>query len=55
MPAASSMMVRRSAGLALIRAPMRPWLTSAVEREPVAASANSVCTSRARISRPFTE
>src|SRR6267154_105760 len=52
MPAASSMMVRRSIGLALIKVPMRPWLTSAVERDPVAASANSVCTSRARISLP---
>ena len=33
MPAASSMMLRRSAALALISAPMRPWLTKAVERE----------------------
>src|SRR4029450_378650 len=52
MPAASSMIMRRSAGLALIRVPTRPWLTIAVEREPVAASANSVCTSPARVSPP---
>ena len=30
------------------------WLTSADERAPLVASANIVCTSRARVSRPFT-
>ena len=33
---------------------MRPWWTSAGEREPVEASANSTVTSRARTSRPLT-
>ena len=53
MPAASSRMARRSSGLALTMAPTRPWLTSPDERAPVARSANSVCTSRARASRPL--
>ena len=52
-PAASSMMARRSVGLAAISWPTWPWLTRAVEREPVAASANSNCTSRARVSEPL--
>ena len=42
MPAASSKRVRRSVGLAAISAPIRPWLTNAVERAPEAASANNV-------------
>ncbi len=50
-PAASSSRPRRSIGLALMIAPMRPWLTSAVECAPVAASAKSSWTSRARTSR----
>src|SRR5262249_14207883 len=36
-----------------IIAATRPWLTSAAECGPVAASANSSCTSRARTSRPL--
>ncbi len=34
--------------------PTRPWLTMAEARAPDAMSANSVCTSRARTSLPFT-
>ena len=34
--------------------PMRPWLTRAVEWAPVAESANSNCTSLARVSMPLT-
>ena len=45
MPAASSSISRRSTGLAAITAPIRPWLTSAGEWAPVAASANSSDTS----------
>ncbi len=52
MPAASSSIARRSAGLAAITAPIRPWLTKAGEWAPVAASANSSWTSRPRTSRP---
>ena len=53
-PAASSRTWRRSVGLALIRAATRPWLTSAGDCAPTAASANNVCTSRARTERPDT-
>ena len=54
MPAASSRIERRSSGRAPTRAETRPWLTMAEERAPLARSANRVCTSRARISRPLT-
>ena len=54
MPAASSSTARRSSGLAPTSAPTRPWLTIAEARAPDARSANSVCTSRARTSLPFT-
>ncbi len=54
MPAASSRMLRRSSGRAPTIAPTRPWLTIAEARAPVAMSANRVCTSRARASRPLT-
>src|SRR5947209_14348581 len=33
--------------------PILPWCTSAGDRAPVAASANRICTSRARTSRPL--
>src|SRR5713226_4657442 len=52
-PAASSSRERRSTGLALMMAPMRPWLTRAVECAPVAASAKSSWTSRARTCEPL--
>ena len=45
MPAASSSISRRSTGLAAMTAPILPWLTSAGECAPVAASANSRATS----------
>src|SRR5713226_6874919 len=51
--AASSSRLRRSTGLALMMAPMRPWLTRAVECAPVAASAKSSWTSRARTCEPL--
>ena len=54
MPAASSMMRRRSCGLELMISLIWPWRTSAWLRAPVAASANSSCTSRARTSLPLT-
>ncbi len=54
MPAASSSKTRRSAGAAPTIAATRPWLTIADARAPVAMSANRVCTSRARASRPLT-
>jgi hypothetical protein len=40
--------------LALINSPIWPWRTSAGECEPVEASANSICTSRARTFLPLT-
>ena len=52
MPAASSSRNRRSTGLAEMTALILPWLTSAGECAPVAASANSNETSFARTSRP---
>ena len=54
MPAASSSISRRSVGLAAMTALILPWLTSAGEWAPVAASANSKATSLARTSRPLT-
>ena len=54
MPAASSSTARRSSGRAVTSAPTRPWLTMPDACAPVARSANSVCTSRARTSLPFT-
>ncbi len=44
---------RRCSGLAAMISPMRPWWTSAGEREPVEASASRIYTSRARASRPL--
>src|SRR5215203_5704626 len=52
MPAASSSRSRRSVGLAEMIEPTLPWLTSAGECAPVAASANSSETSLARTSLP---
>ena len=52
MPAASSSSSRRSTGFAEMTAPILPWLTSAGECAPVAASANNKATSLARTSRP---
>jgi hypothetical protein len=52
--AASSSIMRRSAGLAAITAAILPWLTSAGLCAPVAASANTSATSLARTSRPLT-
>ncbi len=40
-------------GLAPISSPIWPWRTMAGEREPEEASANNICTSRARTSRPL--
>jgi hypothetical protein len=40
-------------GFAWMISPMRPWCTIDGEREPVEASANRICTSRARTSRPL--
>ena len=54
MPAASSSTARRSSGRAVTSAPTRPWLTMPEACAPVARSANSVCTSRARTSLPLT-
>jgi hypothetical protein len=49
-PAASSSTRRRALGLALISSAIWPCRTSAGECAPVEASANSICTSRARTS-----
>ena len=54
MPAASSRMRRRDCGLALMISLIWPCRTRAGERAPVAASANRICTSRARTSLPLT-
>src|SRR5690606_4933675 len=53
-PAASSSIARRSAGLAAITAAIFPWLTSEGLCAPVAASAKTSATSLARTSRPLT-
>ena len=51
--AASSRRLRRSIGLALISAPTLPCETMPLDRDPVAISANSNCTSRARTDLPL--
>ncbi len=54
MPAASSRMRLRDFGLALINSAICPWRTKAGECAPVEASANNICTSRARTSLELT-
>jgi len=46
-------MARRASGFWLIKSPICPWRTNAVEPAPDEASAKKSCTSRWRTSRPL--